>query len=253
MVDAQDEVVAARIREFRRSAKATVHWICVFGKGARSLGRHVFAFRCLASEKSFLEDSVALEKLFDLLAEFVAVVLPGLTQPEQDPHKPRPAIAILRREVRSAEEGFSLRGHEHRQRPAASLAHDLDDLLIGVVDVGSLLAIDLDVDEPLVHQARDVRILERLVGHHMTPVAGGVPHRQVDRLVLFSGSAERVLSPWIPIDRVLGVLPEIRRGFLGQSIRHPYFLAATCSMSPSSSTADRPPDVPWRNRPSSSV
>ena len=75
-----------------------------------------------------------------------------------------------------------------------------------------------------------------------------VPH-----LVFFSGSAERVLSPWIPIDRVFGVLPEVRRGFSSQSIRHLYVLEVTYPMSSSSSAADRPPDVPWRNCPFSSV
>jgi hypothetical protein len=30
--------------------------------------------------------------LFDILAEFLAMVFPCLTQPEQDPHKPRPPM-----------------------------------------------------------------------------------------------------------------------------------------------------------------
>jgi hypothetical protein len=42
------------------------------------------------------------------------------------------------------------------------------------------------------------------------PVIRGVAHRYVDGLVLFSGSAKRFSSPWIPINGVFGVLPKIR-------------------------------------------
>src|SRR5208282_5448502 len=44
------------------------------------------------------------------------------------------------------------------------------------------------------------------------PVKRGVAHRYVDGLVLFSGSAKRFSSPWIPINGVFGV-PKIRGVF----------------------------------------
>jgi hypothetical protein len=36
------------------------------------------------------------------------------------------------------------------------LPHHLRDLLVNLVDIGALLAVNLDVDKALVHQARDV-------------------------------------------------------------------------------------------------
>jgi hypothetical protein len=40
------------------------------------------------------------------------------------------------------------------------------------VEVGALLAVELDADEVLVHELRDPLVLERLALHHVAPVAG---------------------------------------------------------------------------------
>jgi hypothetical protein len=158
-------------------------------------------------------------------------------------------FAALRTKQVRREEGLAFRSHEHGQRPAASLAHHLDDLLIDVVDGRSLLAVDLDVDEALVHQPRDLWVLEGLVSHHLASVACGVPHRQVNRLILLPSAAERVFSPRIPIHWVLGVLPEVWGGFISQAIHHAHRIrAATCSRSARSSATDRPPDEGARQR-----
>jgi hypothetical protein len=42
------------------------------------------------------------------------------------------------------------------------------------VDIGALLAVDLDVDEVVVHVGGGLRILEGLTLHHVAPVAGGI-------------------------------------------------------------------------------
>ena len=68
------------------------------------------------------------------------------------------------------------RAHD-RHRPAALAGHRLGGLHVDVVDVGSLLAVDLHVDEHPVHHRGHVRVLERLVGHHVAPVAGRVADR----------------------------------------------------------------------------
>ena len=97
--------------------------------------------------------------------------------------KARAAPARLRREIGAAPERLAVRGQEHRQGPAAMLAHQVQRVHVDRVDIGPLLAIDLDVDEVLVHQRRDLRVLEALMRHHVAPVAGGVADRQQDRLV----------------------------------------------------------------------
>jgi hypothetical protein len=86
------------------------------------------------------------------------------------------------------------------------------------VDVGALLAVDLDVDEALVHERRDDRVLEGLVLHHVAPVAGGVADREQDRPVLRAGAGEGLRAPCVPVDRVVRVLAKVRAGGLGESI-----------------------------------
>ena len=56
------------------------------------------------------------------------------------------------------------------------------------VQVGALTPVDLHVDEVLVHQGGGLVVLERLVLHDVAPVAGGVPDREQDRLVLVAGA-----------------------------------------------------------------
>ena len=96
--------------------------------------------------------------------------------------------------------------------------HGLGRLHVDRIDVGSLLAVDLDADEPSVHLGRDVGVLERFVRHHVAPVAGRVADRQQDRHVALAGRGERLVTPRVPVDRVVGVLAQIRAGFLGQAV-----------------------------------
>ena len=72
---------------------------------------------------------------------------------------------------------------EHRHRPAAPPDHRLHGIHVDRVHVGTLLAIDLHVDEELVHDRGGRSVFERLVRHDVTPVARGVADRQQDRSV----------------------------------------------------------------------
>ena len=132
----------------------------------------------------------------------------------------RPAEPRLRGEVRAEEVRPAIGQAKRRQRPAAALAHHLDRVHVDRVDVGPLLAVDLDVDEQLVHQLRDRRVLEALVRHHMAPVARRVADRHEHRLVGALRLRERGLAPRPPLDRVVGVLPQVRRALGGEAIRH---------------------------------
>ena len=93
------------------------------------------------------------------------------------------AVAPLLREIGAAEERRPLGREEHRQRPpAAAPREERVRGLVDLVEIGPLLAIDLDVDEIGVHRRGDRRILERFVRHHVAPVARRVADRQQDRL-----------------------------------------------------------------------
>ncbi len=111
--------------------------------------------------------------------------------------KRRQTEARFAREIGAAEERPLIVVHQkHRQRPTAAAAgQHLVRELIQPIEVGTLLAVDLDVDVQLVHRRRGGRILERFVRHHVAPVAGRIADRQQDRLALDPGAPERLGRP----------------------------------------------------------
>jgi hypothetical protein len=122
-------------------------------------------------------------------------------------------------EVGAGEVRRALRRQEHRERPPARAARQQRvRRLVDAVEVGALLAVDLDVDERVVHDARDLVVLERLVRHHVAPVARGVADRQQDRLVLAPRERQGFRAPFVPVDRVAGVLAQVRARRPRQSV-----------------------------------
>ena len=159
-------------------------------------------------------------ELVGLLEEVVALGVPELVDPlAQLDEADHPAAALLR-EVGAGEERAPVGRAHHRHRPAALAGHGLRGLHVDVVDVGPLLAVDLHVHEVAVHHRGDVVVLEALVGHHVAPVAGRVADRQQDRDVPLGRRRERLVAPRVPVDRVVGVLPQVRAGLVGESV-HP--------------------------------
>ena len=122
----------------------------------------------------------------------------------------RAAVARFLWKVRAAPNRLARGRQEHRERPAALLAEEMQRVHVDLVDVGPLLAIDLDADEQLVHHARRRLVLEALVRHHVAPVAGRVSDREQDRLAKPLGLVERLRPPLAPVDRIVLVLQQIR-------------------------------------------
>src|SRR6202011_2529523 len=118
----------------------------------------------------------------------------------------------------------------HRHRPPAGTGHRLYRAHVDLVEVRPLFAVDLDGNEVAVHQRGGLRIFERLAGHDVAPVAGAVADAQQDRLVFGPRSRQRLLAPWIPVDRVVGMLEEVRTGLLREPICHWIMLAAILRM-----------------------
>jgi hypothetical protein len=115
---------------------------------------------------------------------------------------PRPSggkygAAVERREVRS---------EEHVQRPAAAETQRLHRGHVDAIDVGTLLAVDLDRHEAFVEHARDALVLERLLLHDVAPVAGGVADAEEDRPVGRAGERECLFVPGLPVDGIVRVL-----------------------------------------------
>src|SRR5438067_1797133 len=74
----------------------------------------------------------------------------------------------------------------------------------------------------LVPVRRDVRVLERLVLHHVAPVARRVADRNQDRPVLVARTTQRFVPPGVPVNRVVLVLEEVGRGLGGEAVRHSF-------------------------------
>src|SRR5262249_9958857 len=102
-----------------------------------------------------------------------------------------------------------------RGRPPPAVPHRLHGAHVHRVDVGPLLAIDLDGDVVLVQIRRDLLVLERLLRHHVAPVAGRVADAEQDRPLLVPRPGEGLVAPRIPVDGVVGVLAEGRAGAAG--------------------------------------
>ena len=88
------------------------------------------------------------------LEGLVAAVAPDLGHGEQDAAEAGAAIAVVAREIGAAEVGAAVGGEEGGERPTALAADGGDGGLVARVDVGALVAIDLDGDEVLVDDAR---------------------------------------------------------------------------------------------------
>jgi hypothetical protein len=124
-------------------------------------------------------------------------------------------MTTLRREVGTGEERDPVGRQERVQRPAAGAGHRLHRVHVDRVDVGPLLAVDLDADEPLVHHLSDRGVLEGLVLHDVAPMTRRVADRDEHGLVLGTGDGERLVAPRVPVDGVLRVLEQVGGGLGG--------------------------------------
>ncbi len=131
----------------------------------------------------------------------------------------RAARAVAGRKIGPGEERAPLVIEEDGHRPAAVSAEQLDRLHVHAVDVGPLLAVELDANELLVEQPGDLLVLERLLFHHVAPVAGGVADGEEDGQVARARFGEGLVAPRPPVDRVVRVLEQVRALLEGQPVR----------------------------------
>ncbi len=114
-----------------------------------------------------------------------------------------------RREVGAGVENAPLGRGEDRQGPPEVRGEGGCRVEIGGVDVGMLLAIDLDRHEAGVEFGSGLGVLERLARHHVTPVAGAVADRDHHGDVSLGRERERLGPPGEPRDGIVGVGPQV--------------------------------------------
>src|SRR5690349_17098972 len=64
----------------------------------------------------------------------------------------------------------------------------------------------------------DLVILKTLMLHHVAPVTGRVADTEKNRSIELPRAFERLGAPGIPVHRVVGVLPQIRAGFVDEAV-----------------------------------
>ncbi len=123
-----------------------------------------------------------------------------------------------RREIGAGVKRLEIGRDEYVVRPAAAVRHQLGGHHVEFIHVRALLPVDLDADDRLVHQFGDLGILEDLPFHYMAPVAGGIADGEQNRLVFLPRLGKRFLAPWIPVNRVMRVLEQIRTARINKLI-----------------------------------
>ncbi len=137
---------------------------------------------------------------------------------QEQPFETRPPVAVVRREIGAARERLQVRRQKHRHRPTALARQHLHRGHVNLIEVGPLLAIDLDADEVLIEDFGDLFILETLVLHDVTPMARRVADAEEDRPVELPGALECLGPPGIPVHGVMGMLPQVRAGFVKEAV-----------------------------------
>ena len=99
-----------------------------------------------------------------------------------------------------------IRGHEDAERPTALSVHQLGRRHIDLIDIRSFFPVDFDRDEPVIQHPGRLFVFEAFVCQNMAPMTGRITDRQENRFVCRTGSGKRFFPPWIPINRVGGVL-----------------------------------------------
>ena len=215
--DAQQQRKTVSIRELGSRAEAAIHAVVIGCQLARRFGQQA-AVECPPRHKRV---GILLEEICQSLGlGFNLAALGGVVIGNrlQNPTKSRPAVTIVRREIGAAIEGPQVRGEEHGHRPPPTSRHRLNGCHIDLVEVGPLLAVNLDIDVVLIHPSGDACVLKRLTFHRVTPVAGRVADRQQNRSILIPRRGQRLLPPGKPVDGVGRVLQQIRRGLTGETI-----------------------------------
>ena len=236
-VVAQEKLDTHRVRELRRAAEAAVFPVETPHEGRR----------CPAEQRSreqapsggnVREGGDPLGDAPSTRLHFLAACAPDLGQPLQHGPESCAAAAVLGRKVGAAEERATVRCEPGAERPAAVSAHELHGRHVDIIEVGTLLPVDLDGDELVVEVRGDRLILERLAFHDVAPVAGRIADGEEDRLVLAPRLRKRLLPPRMPVDRVIRVLAQVRAG-LGEETVRPADESAAVVVGPMGHVADR--------------
>ena len=129
------------------------------------------------------------------------------------------AQEIVAWQISETGQGIAIRSNEDVERPTRDTAHLFDKSDQALVEVGLEFAIHLDRDEVAVEKLGGFIILIALLLHHVTPVTGKVTNRHQHQPIAGTRFGKHVGLPAFPVDRIVGMQREVRRGVACQLIR----------------------------------
>ena len=151
-----------------------------------------------------------IEHRVGLLEHLVALGAEGVGNGHEHALEAGTSPLVVGRKISSAVKRFALRREKGGERPATLTGHGLHRRLVAAVNVGTLVAVHLDGDEVLIHDARHFGIVIRLAVHDVAPVT---PHRadvEQHGLVLALGGGKGFLAPLMPADGLVHGGTQIR-------------------------------------------
>ena len=121
-----------------------------------------------------------------------------------------PAVSVTCRVVSAPAEGLAIGREPDCHRPSTpSLEEQLNRAHVNRIEIRAHFSVDLDRNVVLVQIAGDLLVVERLLLHHVTPMARGVPDRQQHRTPERTGELECLVTPRKPVEGVVGVLSKV--------------------------------------------
>src|SRR4051812_10644645 len=115
-------------------------------------------------------------------------------------------------------EWLTVRRQEHIQRPATATTDCLYCIHIYMIKIRPFFSVYLYIDEIFVHQGSRFFFFKTFTFHYMAPVAGRITNTHQYRLVLRFCFLQCLLTPGIPIYRVMRMLQQVRTSFINEAI-----------------------------------
>ena len=113
---------------------------------------------------------------------------------------------------------FTCRGAKDSHGPAATSSKRLHCIHVDRINIGTFFSVHFDVHKQLVHDRCGGAVFKTLMRHHVAPVAGGVADRQQNGFACSLRFGKSLVTPLIPMDGVISMLPKIWRRSVGESV-----------------------------------
>src|SRR5688572_9748153 len=159
-----------------------------------------------------------IRQVLGLRINFMTFFLKGLHNPGQGFLPGRPVESSFWREISTAIKWFSLRGKKNIQWPSAAAGHGLYRIHINMIEVRPLFPVYFNIDEMLIHDRSRGLVFKTFPLHNMAPMASRIANTYQDGFIIFFRFVQCLISPGIPVNRIMGMLQQVRTGLMNKMI-----------------------------------